>query len=81
MNLKALLQQYLPKLIELISQWMAKPQSIRESVSAPTTRPVNLSNAPLQLKRLQCTAMGIFSELLDGKGNHICFTAEHAFGG
>ena len=54
---------------------MAKPVAIPVAIQPTNVAIPNMKT--LHLKRLEQTANGIFSELLDG--SHVCYTATHAY--
>ncbi len=74
-QLIALLQKYLPQIIQYISDWMAKQPDPAPVVPTVEAQP----EITLTLKRLECTATGIFSHLIDQNGGLICYVAEHAY--
>lgn len=82
MNFLQLLKQFLPQIIDFISKWMAKPAPAPDAAALQKAKEdLHAKITSFKLKRTQITVNGIFSELFDDKDQHVCFTAEHAYGG
>jgi len=73
------MNQIIQILINLITQFLSKPDPIPAAVAAQATKEaLHSGEKSLELKRMELTAEGIFSTLsMDGK--LICWTAEHAY--
>lgn len=70
----------LNSIIDLILSMFSKHDPVPAAAIAQQNKE-DLQNKrkSLHLKRLECKPEGIFSELFDVDGSHICFVAEHAY--
>jgi len=73
------LSKFLPQIIDFISSWLRKEPEISVTIPLDNPVPEQPKNAAWTLTRISCEADGIFSELHNPKGEHVCFVAEHAY--